>query len=102
METKIVEKSWYRINISQKEMLSGKENILKKEFEMLYKRILNTAGMMLLKSNARQSDGVVYYISVPKSFALDLSITMSNYLISTSDEPFIEELELISGEKDED
>ena len=100
METKIMEKRWYRIRITQKEMLSGKENTLKKEFEMLYKRTSNAAGMMLLKSNSKQSDGVVYYISVPKSFALDLSTTMSNYLISSSDEPFVEELELIAGERD--
>lgn len=95
-----MEKRWYRVRISQKEILSGKENILKKEFEMLYKRSSNSAGMMLLKSNSKQSDGVVYYISVPNSFALDLSITMSNYLITTSDEPFVNELQLISGERD--
>lgn len=95
-----MEKRWYRIRFSQKEILNNKEAQLKREFEMLYKRSSTPVGMALLLSNDKSVDnGVIYYISLPTSFPLELSVTMSNYSITTSGEPAEHDLVLVAGEQ---
>jgi hypothetical protein len=99
-EINLMEKRWYRIRFSQKEILSNKEAQLKREFEMLYRRSSSPDGMALLLSQEKSMDkGVIYYISLPKSFALELSVTMSNYSITTSGEPAGHDLVLVAGEQ---
>lgn len=95
-----MEKRWYRIRFSQKEILSNKQAQLKKEFEMLRRRSLSSNGMALFLSREKSLDNtVVYYISLPKSFALDLSMTMSNYSITTYGEPTEFNLVLVAGDE---
>lgn len=95
-----MEKRWYRIRFSQKEILNNKAVQLKREFEMLYRRSSSPDGMALLSSKEKSIDnGAIYYISMPTSFALELSVTMSNYSITTSGEPPLHDLVLIAGEQ---
>lgn len=94
-----MEKRWYRVRFLQKEILSNKQIQLKKEFEMLYRRSSSSNGMGLFLSKEKSlENAIIYYISMPKSFALDLSMTMSNYSITTFGEPVKQDLSLLVGD----